>query len=175
MDAIGKIRGRLGPPSRTSAFPALEGCGGRTSTSGFTLVELLIATFLLSVGVLAVAQVLAVADRHTAAAREETIAVSLVQEIREKMLCQDFSDVVTGFNGVDTNVPGSVTAPAQLWAQHIQAELGHTGRGTIQVLTPAQDNSIAAGMLDATVTVSWSERGQAVSIPMRFVIADTNP
>ncbi len=161
---------------RPSAFPAESSTLAEASRRcGFTLIELLIAVFLLSVGILGVAQVFAVADRHTGYAREETVAVSLVQEIREKMLSETFADLVSIFNGVDTADPTTIPTPAEIWAGHVHDGLGETGRGTIVVTTPAQDSTLVNGMVGVTVTVSWSERGQAISLPMRFIVADTAP
>jgi len=89
--------------------------GARSRHAGFTLVELMIAVFLLAVGILSVGRMFIVAQRHAQYGREETIAVSLAQEIREKILSKSFNDLETLFDGVDTDVAGTITEPCQLW------------------------------------------------------------
>ena len=141
--------------------------------AGFTLVELMVAVLLLSVGIMGVAQVLAVADRHTAYARTETIAVSLAQEIREKILSQNFDNVHTLFHHVDTSSPSTVPATAAAWATHVATGLGATGRGQVQVDSSADNAQLPPGLLNITITLSWRELGHTVSVPLQFMLAKT--
>ena len=80
---------------------------------GFTLIELMIAVAFLSVGILAMAQVFAVANRHTGSARQETFAVALSEEIREKIMSEAFDQIRPIFNGADTerSPPPSMSPP----------------------------------------------------------------
>jgi prepilin-type N-terminal cleavage/methylation domain-containing protein len=142
--------------------------------AGFTLVEVMIALVLLAVGVMGTVQVFAVASRHTAHAREETAAVCLAQEIREKIMSEAFDDIHSIFDNIDTNVPATVPTTAATWATHVTAELGPRGRGTVAVSTPANDPAIPNGMVAVTVTVSWREGSQTVSLPLRFNVAKTS-
>jgi Tfp pilus assembly protein PilV len=135
----------------------------------------MIAVVLLSVGVMATAQVFAVADRHTSHAREETAAVCLAQEIREKIMSEAFPDIYSIFNNIDTNVPATVPTPAATWAAHVASELGPRGRGQVIVATPATNATIPNGMIAVTVTISWRESGRTVSLPLRFNVAKTSP
>lgn len=159
------------PRARTHTHVTVRAGGN----SGFTLVELLVTVMILSIGIMGVAQVLAVAERHTAHARDETKAISLAQEIREKVMCENFDDVYSIFNGIDTDSPGSVPTVAHDWMNHIHGQLGPTGRGTVVVTTPDNDAGIAHGMRGIVVMISWNERGRTVSVPMRFAIAKTSP
>jgi Tfp pilus assembly protein PilV len=143
----------------------------RKGAGGFTLVELLIAVMFLSVGVLAMAQVFAAADRHAAHSREETIAVALIQEIREKIMSETYADIMSIFNGVDTASSGSISLPASEWAQHVTQRLGTSGRGRIQVWNHASEPSLADGLLDVRITVSWREGSHTITFPLRFLIA----
>lgn len=135
----------------------------------------MIALVLLSVGVMATAQVFAVANLHTSHAREETAAVCLAQEVREKIMSEAFTDIHSIFDNIDTNVPASVPTTAATWAAHVAAELGSQGRGQVSVRTPADDGSIPNGMIAVTVTMSWREGGQTVLLPLRFNVAKTSP
>lgn len=138
---------------------------------GFTLVELLVALSILSIGILSVAQLFIFSQRHAHDGRIETQATALAEEIREKVMSENFDDLVSIFDGVDTNVPSSVTLPCQEWASHLDERLGSEGRGQLQVLQPAEDVEIVDGMLTIVVTVSWQESGQARSLPLRFSVA----
>lgn len=139
--------------------------------TGFTLVELLLAILMLSVGIMGVARVFVVADKHAAYAREETTASYLAQELREKIMCQEFNNIYSVFNGIDTDIPNTVPAPASEWAQHLHSRLGATGRGTVVVTTPVQDHSLPNGMVGVTLTIHWKEGSQWVSLPLRFNVA----
>ncbi|MFN8546920.1 MAG: prepilin-type N-terminal cleavage/methylation domain-containing protein [Candidatus Eisenbacteria bacterium] len=139
--------------------------------SGFTLVELMIATFLLTVGILATVQVFAVADKHVSFARQETIATSLAQEVQEKIMSETFSDIATVFDGADTDDPETLHTPTELWAEHVVDRLGEGGRGVITVLTPAQDASLPYGSVGVTITMSWLEGQSTIELPLRFTVA----
>lgn len=153
---------REGPRSRSTA----------SAEAGFTLVELMISVFLLTVGVLAVSQVFVIADRHTSFAREETVAVTLAREIQEKILSETFSDIDQIFDGVDTNDPQSLTEPSELWGEHVAERLGSTGRGVVEVTTYEEDpGAVPYGMVSVLVTMSWYEGSSEVSVPVRFNIA----
>jgi Tfp pilus assembly protein PilV len=135
----------------------------------------MIALVLLSVGVLASAQVFAIADKHTAHAREETTAVMLSQEIREKIMSENFEDIASIFDGIDTNTPGTIPTPAETWAAHLHSELGTYGRGRVTVATPADDATLPNGMVSVTVTISWREGSRTIDLPLRFSVAKTSP
>jgi prepilin-type N-terminal cleavage/methylation domain-containing protein len=143
----------------------------RRSDAGFTLIELMIALFMLAIGILAVGRMFIMAQRHATYGRVETVAVSLAQEIREKMLSKDFDDLEALFDGVDTQVPGTVTAPCQLWAAHLATGLGATGRGRLTVRSPAEDPEIVDGMLTVLIDVSWLENGSTKSAAMHFSLS----
>ncbi|MCA9728177.1 MAG: prepilin-type N-terminal cleavage/methylation domain-containing protein, partial [Candidatus Eisenbacteria bacterium] len=91
---------------------------------GFTLVELMVAVFLLALGILGISQVFAISNRHTSNARLETEANNLAQEIREKILSETFDDIESIFDGIDTDNGASVPTPAQDWADHVESRLG---------------------------------------------------
>ena len=149
-----------------------RGCASRgTGQRGFTLVELMAALTITSVGILGIAQVFMVADRHTMNARKETVSALLAQEIREKIMSETYDDIRTIFNGVDTRVSTSVPVPASEWASNVASRLGPGGYGTITVLTRAQDPTLIAGMLAITVTLAWKEQGRTVSLPVHFNLA----
>jgi type IV pilus assembly protein PilV len=142
----------------------------RTS-AGFTLLELLIALMFLSVGILAMAQVFAVAQRHAAHSREETVAVTLISEIREKIMSETFDDVQSVFDGVDTQAPSSISLPASEWADHLSERLGSGARGRIYVNTDNEDPNLPHGLLDVRIDVSWREESHTITFPTRFYIA----
>jgi len=138
---------------------------------GFTLVELLVALSILSTGILSVAQLFIFSQRHAHDGRCETQATALAEEIREKVMSENFDDLVSIFDGVDTEYPSTITLPCQEWANHLSERLGAEGRGQVQVLEPIEDPEIVDGMLTIVVTVSWQESGQERSLPLRFSVA----
>ena len=148
--------------SRFQAFARRE--------AGFTLVELLVAVTILSVGILSVGQILAISSRNAVAGRTETIAVSLAREIQEKILSESVDQVGQVFDGVDTDIPGTITTPCQTWAQHLSEQLGPTGRGTIRVFDALQDPELLNGMYSVQIDIYWRSRSDTLRYPLRFAI-----
>lgn len=136
--------------------------------AGFTLVELMVALVLLAIGLLAVGRLLIFSQHHAYHGRSETTAVSLAEEIREKMLSENFNDLPTIFDGVDTSVPGTVPTPCQPWADHLAGELGPSGSGRIEVFGPGEDPEITDGMYSVLIEVSWDQAGETKTVDLRF-------
>jgi len=141
-------------------------------SAGFTLVELLVAMTILAIGILSVGQIFAISSRNAAYSRAETTAVSLVREVAEKIQSEAVDQVGALFDGVDTAVPGTVTAPCQEWANHLATQMGPTGRGRIWVRDPNEDLELAAGMLSVRIEVSWLSRGDSIRVPLQFALTD---
>ncbi|MCP4246508.1 MAG: prepilin-type N-terminal cleavage/methylation domain-containing protein [bacterium] len=143
----------------------------RRRIAGFTLVELLVAMAILGIGILSVGKMFIFSQQHAGYGREETMAVTLAQEIREKILSDNYDDLITIYDGVDTAVPGSITTPCTIWAGHVSAGLGASGRGLVQVLDHNQDPEIVDGMVTVVITMSWQETGRTQDAVMRFSVS----
>lgn len=140
------------------------------SEAGFTLIELLVAVTILSIGILGIAQVFIVSNNHTMSGDKELAAASLAQEMREKILSETYTDVLSIFDNVDTNDPGSLTTPCQMWATHIANQLGESGRGQIDVIPDTEDPEVLPRMLGVSITLSWLETDEPKDMNLRFVI-----
>ncbi len=143
-------------------------CGDRR---GFSLVELMIALVVLSIGILALGQVFVIGQWHTTSSRAETMAVSLSQEIRERIFSEPYDDVDAIFDGVDTDYPDTVTQPCQSWANHVLLQLGANARGMINVLDHTEDVGLVDGMLRVDLVISWPEGGDTRQLPVHFYIS----
>ena len=143
----------------------------KSHEGGFTLVELMVAVFMLSVGLLGIAQVFTVSNRHTANSRRETVANSLAQEIREKIMSETFADVESIFDTIDTDNYGMIPDPAQVWADHVIDRLGVGARGQVDVYNPTERNTLQEGMLAVVITMSWNEGGSTIDMPLEFLLA----
>lgn len=77
-----------------------------TSESGFTLIETIVATLLLTTGILATAQLFAIATRGNMAAQRSTFAATLAQEKLEQLrgLSWGFDDVGLPISDYTTNL-----------------------------------------------------------------------
>ena len=142
----------------------------RKRSEGFTLVETMVAVFLLTIGLLGISQVFTVSSRHTMNSRKETVANSLAQEIREKIMSETFADVQSIFDGIDTNSE-TISGPAQDWAGHVLDRLGLGARGQVDVQTPAERPDLEDGMLAVVITLTWYEGTSLVELPFEFAIA----
>ena len=142
------------------------------SSAGFTLTEMMVALVIMAVGILAVGRLFIFSKDHAAYGRQETMAVALAEEIREKIMSDNFDDLITIFDGIDTDSPSSLTTPCQNWADHLEANLGGVeGRGQIEVMDETEDPEIVAGMVTVLITVSWVEGGKTDAVDMRFSIS----
>ncbi len=155
------------PRARAGSRPA-----ARQSSAGFTLTEMMVALVIMAVGILAVGRMFIFSKDHASYGRQETMAVALAEEIREKIMSDNFDDLKTIFDGIDTNSPSSLTTPCQTWANHLEENLGGVeGRGQVEVLDETEDPEIVAGMVTVVITISWMEGGHTETVDMRFSIS----
>ena len=141
------------------------------SEAGFTLTELMVAMIIMAVGLLSAGSLFVFSQHHALHGRTETVAVCLAEEIREKMLSENFDDLKSIFDDVDTDIPESLPIPCTDWAAHVHEGLGESGRGTVQVLDYTEDPEITAGMYTIVVVIAWDERGETAQVALRFSVA----
>lgn len=141
-------------------------CTNRGSERGLTLVELLIATAIVSVAMLGVLGMFPVAHQQLRVGSDLTKATALAQRMVEVLRDEPFQ-VVPRYHNADTRVPASFppddpasTPPfrggslVQRWRDEITAIplMGglHQGWGRIEV------SSLDRGLLSVTITMGWS-------------------
>lgn len=127
------------------------GHGRRRAESGFTLVELAVATVLLVVGILALAHVALTVRQMKRADDERAMAASALLDQVHAIETTPFGDLVKNFDGhaFDVILAGEAT-PA------LRAIPGDTdGRvGLISVVAPTPPND-PTELLEATVRLDW--------------------
>lgn len=145
--------------------------GLASTQAGFTLTELMVALVILAVGILSAGSLFVFSQAHSYHGRTETAAACLAEEIREKILSENFEDLQTMFDNVDTDIPESLTLPCTDWANHLHDGLGTGGRGTIQVRGPAEDPEVVAGMWSVVITIYWRERDATSQVTLNFAVS----
>jgi prepilin-type N-terminal cleavage/methylation domain-containing protein len=143
----------------------------RAQEAGFTLVELMVSLVVLAIGIMGVAKLFIFSNHHSLYGNKELVAATLVQEIREKILSETFDDIPAVFDGVDTDLPPSITAPCQAWADHLGIQLGDEGRGVLDIILPGEDPEIYDRMFGVVITVYWPEAGDTKDLTMRFALS----
>lgn len=128
---------------------------------GLTLPEVLIASAVLAVGILAIAGMFPSAYQNVKYGGEITRATALAQEIMEILRNESFANLCcvsypTSYNELNTSACGSRTTAldtnCRKWRDDIAAVGLPSGSGSIKVVPETSD------LRKITVTVSWTER-----------------
>ncbi len=142
----------------------MSGFMNNFNQKGFTLVEVLVAVAIVSIGLLAVASMQSTAIKGNLSTKDATIAVQFAEEMIDRIRA-NAGDSPGNYNGIDTN--NSCTTPAGLvdpvlgdctqWRAGLVAAtgLGTSARGTVTVTDDSPITKTAA----ITVTVTWGTFG----------------
>ncbi len=121
---------------------------------GFTLLEVLIALVIVSVGLVAAAGMQSSAIFGNAFAKDTSLAVQLVEEMVERIRINGRDDP-TVYNGIDTSGTCSGTDPAlgdcTQWQSRIQNSGLASAFGTVTVTNNSPINKTAT----VSVTLTW--------------------
>jgi len=112
------------------------------SSQGFTLIEVLIALCIFSIGILAVATMQISAINGNSSARRRTEAVTLAMDRMERIISQDYAGIVAG--GPETQNNYNIT-----WMVMPQP-----------------------GYKEVDLTVVWSDRGTQRTTTLNYIKAD---
>ncbi|MBX3685361.1 MAG: type IV pilus modification protein PilV [Rhodocyclaceae bacterium] len=121
--------------------------------SGTTLIEVLVAVVVLSIGLLGIAGLQLSALRNTQGAYERSAAVILANSLAERMAADRAQAIAGAYNmamGGCTGPGGGSLAGVNLtaWSTEIKQMLGDSGCGSV---------NCAAGL--CVVTIQWQDRG----------------
>jgi type IV pilus modification protein PilV len=131
------------------------------SGEGFSLVELLVAMVLLSIGFLAMGQLFLASLEHSKQGRHDMAALNTANEVLERIRSVPFDNAYSLFNGIDTSDSTSVPPEARNWAAHVQEELGPTGYSVVNIYRTGDKPDLTAnGLMEVEVLTSWVERGR---------------
>lgn len=155
-------------------------CKSETQDAGFTLVEVMIAMFILTAGILAVVGMFTASMKANQFGRDMTVANRLAQNLMEQVKTQAFSNVLvdmctnTDISNCTAFVPTSPTSIAGCsgtapLTRGMSGSFKQAAGGVSPVLTrgissvtysvrlqEVQDNPIC-GLSHITVTVTWSD------------------
>ncbi len=140
--------------SKTHRTPAGRVPPRAVHQRGATLVEVLIAVFILAVGLLGVAALQASALRNSGSALERSQAVIQTYSILDAMRANNAGGVMIARNGgynmaIDTAPAGGnalAVADRNAWLASLQATLGASARGSINCAVSV-----------CTITVRWND------------------
>lgn len=140
---------------------------------GLTLVEVLVAVTILTIGLLGVALMQVMSITGNTFSKEMEVATGLSQDMMERLKGMDYNDPALR-GGVNHPTQADVAnglAPAPVGdANNLIDERGQWGANAgLRIYTRTWnivDNSPAPGMKSITVTVSWIDRDrQAIGLP----------
>jgi type IV pilus assembly protein PilV len=154
---------------------------GRPGHGGFTLLEVLVALLVLSIGLLGIGKLMMLSARANDSAYMRSQATALAYTILDAMRANRQTAIVQGYDTAMGVFPGPVTctvaAPCNsgqqaqndlnLWGASLAAELP-LGQGSVATLT-------APDGMTATVTVQWADKvaEQSFGAPAGNVVAIT--
>ncbi|HKV46338.1 MAG TPA: prepilin-type N-terminal cleavage/methylation domain-containing protein [bacterium] len=114
----------------------------RRAEDGFTLLEVIVAAFLLGVGLIATAQLVVMATGQVALARQQSDAASLAQQTVEVYRDENFANLLS-------------TVVAAGGSQTVNTT-PTVGSQTYNVQTSLQANTPQANTITLVVTVTWN-------------------
>ncbi|MEW6682431.1 MAG: type IV pilus modification protein PilV [Nitrospirota bacterium] len=141
----------------------------RGATAGFTLIEVLITIFVLTVGLLGLAALQAQALRASGSGGAQTTANALLRNVADRILYN--AGNINAYSGMDTSSGARPNCPVLIPAAVCQQDFTNwqssvaalpSGRLTIAVVAGATFNT-------AVATVTWQDRmgGHTVTIPIQ--------
>lgn len=143
----------------------------RSGDAGFTLVEVMLSLFLLSIAVLTLLSMFTYGTRSIVQGKKRTEATYIGQIMLER-LTNDTLEHVAAFNGVNTNNQSTYPAgtaeraAVQEWKNIMQTKLHSTAFGTVVI----QNSVPVEGMTHITVTVCWPiTNGRTSSVKLFLV------
>jgi prepilin-type N-terminal cleavage/methylation domain-containing protein len=131
---------------------------------GFTLIEAVVATLVLTIGLVATAQLLAVSLRMHQIGRNSTTATRLAQDKFEEMMKMQFTNPALAVNATDTlasNVANYFDAPANSgYTRRWRVQAGPGANASLRIVTirivPNNQNISAGGDFSMTTVLrSW--------------------
>lgn len=141
--------------------------GPHARSSGFTLVEVLVALIVLSIGMLGIAALYLEGLRATRDALVRTQAVALTADMADRIRANRY--IATGGSAYDPalvtatavaacETAGSTCTPAQMYANDL-----YRWQQTTQAALPAGSGSVAFAIVNSqptyTITVTWTQPG----------------
>ncbi|MDP1568881.1 MAG: prepilin-type N-terminal cleavage/methylation domain-containing protein [Vicinamibacterales bacterium] len=132
--------------------------------SGFTLVEVLVAMLVFTVGIIALAQLMAVTMQMQAHGRNQTSAVRLAQDKLDQLMSLNFDTSaevqITGENSLDENIDNYFDTDIQGYTRRWLIEAGPDGNAdlrqiTIRVIPDVQDRRTATPFELMSIIRRW--------------------
>lgn len=117
----------------------------------FTLVEILLAVFILEIGLLGVAGFYAKSLNISRTARNETTASNLASGLLDEQLANNYSNLVVA-EGTKTNYSPDISNPFYSWQKKI--DIAYINTNLVASYSEPDTN-----MKKITVTVYWQENG----------------
>jgi type IV pilus assembly protein PilV len=143
---------------------------GPRPAGGFTLLEVLIALLVMSIGLLGIGKMMMLSARANDSAYMRTQATALAYTMLDAMRANRVAAISQGYDTAQvvpaqlacaTAAPGCTSGQVAqndtfLWNQALATELPN-GAGTVVTVT-APDKVTGAPNITATITVTWSDR-----------------
>lgn len=121
--------------------------------SSFTLIEVLLAVFILEIGLLGIAGFYASSSKITKTARNETTASNLASGILDEELAIAYDNLIVSL-GTKTRYTDDATSPFYNWQKKVDITY---------VDTNLSEQATETHMKKITVTIYWQETGSQKS------------
>ena len=125
----------------------------RRSSAGFTMIEVLVALLVFSLGVLGLVAIQATATRMANDARDKAVATFLADQILARMLISDpttalsFAHHATGTTACNPTGAASTNATVTAWLTEVTQQLPNAGSTLQQIVVTAPN--------EVTVRLCW--------------------
>ncbi len=172
------------PEQGTAALRRAPRAAGRRARPAVTLVELMIAMSLVSIGILAMVQSFGFIQKAIQASKNRTLASNLAQEKMQILKQKNYYQVLvtsdpahnsTDFapDTVDYDTgyfpPEDVTEAGVTYTRYTYVQVAREDSGELKLLSPTVPDT---GMKLITVTVAWSQGGIRKKLSVRSILAN---
>lgn len=144
----------------------------KTEQSGFTLLEVMVAIIVLSLGLLGLAGLQAATLRNNQTAHYRAIAIQQTYDMADRLRANQAGVIAGNYNNLDASIPASPDCVAGVCTPANMAVADHSqwNNNNARMLPGGTGTVVGTAAAGFDITISWVENGVAFSFPATRVL-----